>query len=425
MPISPFQQMLSAPLGQTGGNASQLFALLNSQQGQNLDAGSWNALRDQAAYAQNSAGGPQPWQGTYYSQQPQQSPVALRTGTGEQQQSSYDPTLATALSQKYFSPQTQPSFGRFGNQLQVNGQTVSNDIGGAASAAGMSPDNWVQQQVANAGVPKFDMGQAFQGALSDPRLQGLPMLQRLGAVTGAAGMSPADYAAIQQRQAEAAVKLQQQGLDLQKGQLGILDEKAKGLGFDNWQQIATSYGNNPDAVGNPALKNTALIPGGFKQNPIDPTGPPIHLPDQWKFVQPDAVNDMMQTAQQMGMSKGLSSAQSSAAAQARFAQLHSMGSPASSGPAQTASNMSGYEGVVPSTDPTGTAANAVNLRHYLGQQLQIGGGLDQSISSFGRSVDAHAHNSMLPFLNFLRGFVGGKTSDIQPWTPDQVTNTNY
>lgn len=206
-------------MGSTGGSYDQLSALLNSAQGQNLPADQWNALRDQAAYAQNTRpalAAPQPWQGTYYSQQPpQQVPVTL--GTGERQNVQIDPGVLSSILQN----------SRGTTQPQWHESNAGNDFG----------YNQLASQSQSATAPQLDTPQQRMSWLqAQPQLRNATGPQFSAYYEQKFGIDPYSDQMRDQKNKEAAVKMQQDQSSLQ------------GAGINQETDLAKQYSAEPGEI---------------------------------------------------------------------------------------------------------------------------------------------------------------------------------
>lgn len=301
-----------------GTDPSQLFALLGSQQGQNLGASQWNALRDAADYAQNSRGGPQPWQGTYYAQQPQQqTPVTL--GTGERQNVPIDQGV---LSQLLLGA-------RGTTQPQWHESNAGNDFGRNDLAQNAQP------------APQLDTPQQRMSWLqTQPQLRNATGPQLSGYYEQTFGIDPYSDAVRDQKNKEAAVKMQQDQMGLQKDRQG-LSQSSQIFPFtlsDAQQKNAQAAAMNPidlqkaqlsnymDAAhtfdpqatpemikttyNDPAHPNQFEIPGSYEADPLQP-GKFIQKPSRLVWAQPQDVQSLLASSPP-GMSSQLSSDQNAA-----------------------------------------------------------------------------------------------------------------
>lgn len=346
-----------------------------------MQADQYNALRDQADYLQNTAGGngPQPWQASYvnpnpggldpsqqtafrmsnpgawaesqYAQGAQgfmgQAPsmgnrgatgmamsgggnVPVSLGGGVRENAMVNPsTLATLI--RSGTPNQQPSYGLFGDDLYVNG-AHSGNISQYAAQSGQTVDQYLPGQVARmqAAYPQA----AASPAPSDPR--GLmSWLQARPELAGASGpqldayfqqIKGTDYnTALQQdrQNMEAGIKMQQDQSGLQKSQFDAFTQATQSLGAKTPQEFATTYNSDP------AHKNQFLSQGEWVPDPLN-LGKFIQKPSQWITVQPEAGDYAMSLAPK-GYTQGLSSTQNIANQQAEFAQLHQQRNDALSG----------------------------------------------------------------------------------------------
>lgn len=286
-----------------------LFAFLNSPQGNQLGASDWNAVRDAAANQYNSRGGFV--QGGYgaslgvpgtqggYTQggygaslgvgQPTMAgSINIPTGKDSSPEP-YDPGLAQQLARQYFTPNAPIGYGMTGNTATIGGQVLTNNLFGDASAAGMSPQDYVQAHVqqASAARPAFNFDTGYQNAMADPRLAQLPGVQRNALLTAASGLDPNTEAQLQQQRIMQAVKMQQEHQSLINSQLAntktqqdIYESAFKSLGADNPEEARTTYNTDP------AHPNQFKVSGKFVANPLNP-GSYIQTPDRWVFAQPE------------------------------------------------------------------------------------------------------------------------------------------
>lgn len=413
---NPLQQLIGAPLGQTGGTPAQLFGLLNSPQGQSLGASQWNALRDQAAYAQNSAGGPQPWQGSYYTQ-PQQVQTPVTLGSGERQNVGLDPSTLQMLLQQS-RPNTQP---------QWHESNAGNDYGYNALASSATTG------------PQLDTPQQRMSWLqSQPSLRNSTAPQQSGYYEQLFGIDPASDQLRQQKNAEAYVKMQQDQIGIGKGYGEQADDIAKGAGGtpesiinsvayrDLIRDPQTGLLRQPKTGENPDVSGYLSHYVETHMDASDPTMPARMVPGHFEGITPNS----LQTLQFL-----LNARNQSAANPRQYSMPMGGGGPTTQGPMQpqgiqpfsmpqtTAAEFAALHAARPaslpqvavqpdqaSVQPTGTAASALAFRNAIPDV--IGGVADAGWHAL-QNAGTHTANALRTAGNVAYGLAGNDQDYFQ------------